>query len=92
MGKLSEDEPPNRKLVEWGRSSKGVDGRGANPAGQIGAIFREEVDLKIRSFIVAAVAVISSFALLAPAANAAVCYSATVNLNGDTVVNEAGCL
>lgn len=48
--------------------------------------------MKIRSFIVSAVAVISSFALLAPAANAAVCYSVTVNLNGDTVVNETACI
>lgn len=48
--------------------------------------------MKIRSFIVAAVAVISSFALLAPAANAAVCYSATVNLNGQTLVDETACI
>jgi hypothetical protein len=48
--------------------------------------------MKVRRLIVTAVAVVSSFALLAPAANAAVCYSVTVNLNGDTVVNETACI
>jgi hypothetical protein len=48
--------------------------------------------LKIRSSIVAAVAVISSLGLLAPAAHAggSVCYSATVTVNGETT-SQAGC-
>jgi hypothetical protein len=48
--------------------------------------------LKLRTFIVAAVAAISSLGLLAPAAQAAVCYSATVVVNGDTLVNETACI
>jgi hypothetical protein len=52
-----------------------------------------EVDhVKVRSFIVAVVAAVSSLALLSPAAHAAICYDVTVNLNGDTVVSEGGCI
>jgi hypothetical protein len=48
--------------------------------------------LKIRSMLVAAVAVVSSFALLAPAAHASgsACYSVHIQVN-DQVVDQAGC-
>ena len=41
--------------------------------------------MKVRSFIVAVVAAVSSPRPALPAATAAVCYDVTVNLNGDTV-------
>jgi len=51
----------------------------------------EGVHLKIRASIVAVVAAISSFALLAPAhAGGEVCYDVNVNVNGQ-VISQAGC-
>lgn len=49
--------------------------------------------MRIRTSIAAVVAVVSSFALFAPAAHAAgsVCYSAQVTVNGGDVVNQAAC-
>jgi type 1 fimbria pilin len=46
--------------------------------------------LKLRSSIVAAIAVISSFALVAPASASEVCYDVNVNVNGQ-VISQAGC-
>jgi hypothetical protein len=46
--------------------------------------------LKLRASIVAAVAIISSFALVAPASASEVCYDVNVNVNGQTF-SQAGC-
>ena len=53
----------------------------------------KEGQLKLRTSIAAAVAVVSSFALFVPSAHAAgsVCYSVQVTANGSDVVNQAGC-
>jgi hypothetical protein len=52
----------------------------------------EEGGLKIRASVVAVVAALSSL-IVVPAASAAgeACYSVSVVVNGDAVVNEAGC-
>lgn len=50
-------------------------------------------NLKIRTLIASAVIGVSSLALIVPSAHASgsVCYSAQVTVNGDDVVNQAGC-
>jgi hypothetical protein len=52
----------------------------------------EEGGLKIRALVVAAVAALSSLVVV-PAASAAgeACYSVSLTVNGEAVVNEAGC-
>lgn len=48
----------------------------------------------MRRIITLGAACLMSLAMLAPAASATaeVCYSATVSVNGDEVVNEADCV
>ena len=85
-----------RAPIFWRIVSKGAQEAASNPST---TPVREEpaasggATLRIRSSIVAAIAVVSSFALFAPTAHAAgsVCYSAQVTVNGSDVVNQAAC-
>jgi uncharacterized OsmC-like protein len=48
--------------------------------------------MKLRKFVVAAVAAFSSLALVAPAAHASgLCYDVSVTVNGETQ-SQAGCI
>lgn len=75
----------------WRNRSKGEKTRRQNPATTQSA--EEEVlTLKIRLLAVAAVAT-GCLAAFAPAASAGeICYSISVTVNGESVVNQAQCI